>query len=213
MRKKHLPKCRSEPVRVRGADFLRFVYRAEHADDREPGRPSTITSRLKAGGRVAQVECDNQPTAASHPCPILRRRSGRRDLCRTTAGSALHLGHLDASMPSASCLPDFHLSSPPPRPPACATMNPMRCRVLRAAAPRPTHPFHVSQSPCAPPRSPLKTTTFVRASRQTTILVRASDPVPTLRSCVPQNPRHTTSSPGPPSSAARLWRSFDGGVG
>ncbi len=58
-----------------------------------------------------------------------------------------------------------------------------------------------------------RSTTFVRASRQTTTLVRASDPVPTLPSCVPQNPRHTTASPGPPSLAARLWRSFDGGVG
>jgi hypothetical protein len=151
--RKNLPMCRSEPVRVRGADFLRFVYRAEHADDREPDQPSTITSRLKAGGRVAQVERTNWPAAASHPCPMLRRRSGRRDLCQTTAGSALHLGHLDASMPSASCLPDLHLSSPPPRPPAGTTMNPMRCRVFRAASPRPTHPFHVSQSPCAPPRS------------------------------------------------------------
>ncbi len=70
----------------------------------------------------------------------------------------------------------------------------------------------LSAPPRSLPRAP-ESTIFVRASRRTTILVRASDPVPTLPSCVPKNPRHTTASPGPPSLAARLWRSFDGGVG
>ena len=70
----------------------------------------------------------------------------------------------------------------------------------------------LSAPPRSLPRAP-ETTIFVRASRQTTILVRASDLLSLLSPCVPQNPRHTTASPGPPSRAARLWRSFDGGVG
>jgi hypothetical protein len=80
------------------------------------------------------------------------------------------------------------------------------------------HSPQTDPPPSPPPRplrstNPPRTTTFVRASRQTTTLVRASDRLSLLRSCVPENPRHTTSSPGPPSLAARLWRSFDGGVG
>jgi hypothetical protein len=94
--------------------------------------------------------------------------------------------------------------------------TPSHSRPIATGSPHrrlPTSTFLRSLS--APPRSlpTAPTTTFVRASRQTTILVRASDPVPTLPSCVLSFPRHTTASPGPPSLAARLWRSFDGGVG
>jgi hypothetical protein len=77
--------------------------------------------------------------------------------------------------------------------------------------PKPPPPPPRSPRPLRPTTPP--TTTLVRASSKTTILVRASDPVPTLPSCVPRNPRHTTASPGPPSLAARPWRSFDGEVG
>jgi hypothetical protein len=120
--------------------------------------------------RVAQVERANWPAAASHPCHKLRRRSGRRCLCRPTSRMALAPNRPPPSSSSASSASSAFNESP-------------------------------------------QSTTFVRASHQTTTLVRASDPVPTLRSCVPRNPRHTTASPGPPSLAARLWRSFDGGVG
>jgi hypothetical protein len=97
-----------------------------------------------------------------------------------------------------------------------ASATPSHSRPIATGSPHrrlPTSTFLRSLS--APPRSipTAPTTTLVRASPQTTILVRASDPVPTLPPCVPENPRHTTSSPGPPSLAARLWRSFDGGVG
>ena len=104
-------------------------------------------------------------------------------------------------------------------PPACPTgfryaiTLAANCNVLATPPPPDLRvpPLPLRPSAIASPRS--QSTTFVRASRQTTILVRASGPVPSLPSCVPENPRHTTASPGPSSLAARLWRFFDGGVG
>jgi hypothetical protein len=98
-----------------------------------------------------------------------------------------------------------------------ASATPSHSRPIAMGSPHRRLPISAFlRSLSAPPRSLAlspQSTTFVRASRQRTILVRASHPVPTLPSCVPKNPRHTTASPGPPSLAARLWRSFDGGVG
>jgi hypothetical protein len=128
---KKLPKCRSEPVRVRGADFLRFVYRAEHADDPEPGQLSTITSRLKAGGRVAQVERTNWPAAASHPCHKLRRRSGRRCLCRPARRMAL-AAKRPLPLPPPRSLRPLRSTNLPDRPPLCAhhAKQPLLCALL-----------------------------------------------------------------------------------
>jgi hypothetical protein len=108
--------------------------------------PTLHNGPLPLSRRVAQVDFAKKQTGAFHPCHKLRRRSGRRCLCRPASRMTL------------------------------APNRPLLLRALRVLCGQPIPP----------------TTTFVRASRQTTILVRASHRVPPLPSCVPENPRHTT---------------------
>jgi hypothetical protein len=59
---------------------------------------------------------------------------------------------------------------------------------------------------------PSKSITCVRALSQSPHPVRASTPLSQPTPSVSSFPRHTTPSPGPPSRAASLWRSFEGGL-
>jgi hypothetical protein len=135
----------------------------------QTGQVGENVTRHKAGGWHKLIS-RNRPAAASHPCHKLRRRSGRRCLCRPTSRMAL-----------ATSRPPF---LPPPRP-----LRPLRSTNLPD---RPLVCAHHAEQPllCALltpfPRSPLA--------------------FPKIHVILPV-------SPGPPSLAARLWRSFDGGVG